>query len=630
VLLGDIDLHLFGEGNHRRLWQLLGAVPLGGEGSASSGSDGVRFAVWAPNARAVHVVGDWNYWDDQRDPLYPQGRSGIWAGVIEWARPGQFYKYVIEGSDGVRRWKADPMALRTEHPPGNSSMVEWVSGYQWGDGEWMAARDRAPASTRSVRIYEVHAGSWRQGLGYRDLAHELADHVEHLGFTHVELLPVAEHPFGGSWGYQVTGYYAPTARYGSPDDFRYFVDHLHSRGIGVIVDWVPAHFPRDEWALARFDGTSLYEHDDPRLGAHPDWGTLVFNYGRNEVRNFLVANALFWLHEYHVDGLRVDAVASMLYLDYSRRPGEWLPNRHGGRENLDAIEFMRQLNAVVFGEFGGVMMIAEESTSWPKVTHPVHHGGLGFSHKWNMGWMNDTLDYFRNDPVHRRWHHRELTFGLLYAFSERFVLPLSHDEVVHMKGSLLDKMPGDEWQRFANLRALFGWMWAYPGVPLLFMGSELAPWTEWNAEASLPWHLLDHAPHRGVLDLVSELNEVEAAWPALWEQDGEPAGFRWLDADDATHSLFAFARWARDGHECVVCVANFTPVPRAGYRVGVPWAGEWKVLLDTDGWYFGGSGSRGSEHDTLQATGDLEWQGQPASLIVDLPPLAVLWLGARR
>jgi len=481
-----------------------------------------------------------------------------------------------------------------------------------------------------LRIYEMHLASWRHGVySYRELAHQVADHVSALGFTHVELLPVAEHPFGGSWGYQVTGYYAPTARFGDPDDFRAFVDELHQRGIGVILDWVPAHFPRDEWSLALFDGTKLYEHSDPRQGEHPDWGTLVFNYGRHEVRNFLIANALYWLHEFHIDGLRVDAVASMLYLDYSRGPGGWIPNKLGGRENLDAIDFLRQLNATIIDDVPTAMMIAEESTAWPKVTHPLDHGGLGFTHKWNLGWMHDTLGYFSTDPVHRRWHHRELSFGLLYAFSERFVLPMSHDEVVHGKGSLLGKMPGDDWQKFANLRAMFAWMWAMPGAPLVFMGAEMAPWTEWNDAGGLPWHLLDHVPHRGVRDLMAELNRVATQWRSLWERDHEPTGFQWLDADDALHSAYAFLRWGHAGAQAVACVANFTPVPRPGHRVGLPWPGEWRVLIDSDSGQFGGSGYRGGEA-TVSSTTQYTWQGQPASAEFDLPPLGVVWLGSVR
>jgi 1,4-alpha-glucan branching enzyme len=442
-------------------------------------------------------------------------------------------------------------------------------------------------------------------------------------------MPVAEHPFGGSWGYQVTGYYAPTSRFGTPDDLRYFVDVLHQAGIGVIIDWVPAHFPADDWALARFDGTALYEHADPRLGAHPDWGTLVFNYGRHEVRNFLVANALYWFHEFHVDGLRVDAVASMLYLDYSRKAGEWIPNRLGGRENLDAISFLQEMNTVVFGEVPDAMTIAEESTSWPKVTLPVDVGGLGFSHKWNMGWMHDTLGYLHEDPVHRRWHHDKLTFGLLYAFSERYVLPLSHDEVVHGKGSLLGKMPGDDWQRFANLRALYGWMWALPGAPLVFQGAEIAPWTEWDDGSSLPWHLLEHVPHRGVRDLIATLNWRTEEWSALYERDHDPGGFQWLEADDREHSIYSFVRWANGGLHAVVCIANFTPAPRDGYRVGLPWAGDWEVVIDTDALTFGGSGYRGALQ-SVGATPEQPWQGLSASAQIDLPPLSVVWLAARR
>jgi 1,4-alpha-glucan branching enzyme len=619
-LLGPVDLHLIGEGRHLRLWDVLGAHV-----HAVDGVDGVAFAVWAPNARAVRVVGDWNRWDGRVDPLQPQGVSGVWAGFVPGVAVGTRYKFEIIGADGSLRLRADPMARRAEVPPSNASIVT-ESTHDWNDGDWLTARSAADPVRRPLRVYEVHLGSWRPGLGYREAAKELADYVEDLGFTHVELLPVAEHPFTGSWGYQVTGYYAPTARYGTPDDFRFFVDHLHQRGIGVIVDWVPAHFPRDDWALARFDGTSLYEHADPRQGEHPDWGTLVFNYGRNEVRNFLIANALYWFEEFHIDGLRVDAVASMLYLDYSREPGEWVPNEFGGRENLDAISFVRELNSVVFAEHPGVMVIAEESTSWPMVSRPVDHGGLGFSHKWNMGWMHDTLGYLQHDPVHRRFHHRELTFGLLYAFTENFVLPLSHDEVVHGKGSLLGKMPGDEWQRFANLRALYGWMWAYPGGQLLFMGGELAQWREWSLEEGVDWRALSGERHRGVQELVRAVNRVSVAWPALWERDHEPAGFQWLEADDATSSTYAFLRWSADGRQVVACLANFTPVPREGYRVGLPWGGEWEVLLDTNATWFGGTGF-GGVRSVWAADGEPQ-HGQPASAFITLPPLGVLWLGA--
>ena len=616
-LLGDIDLHLIGEGRHRRLWDALGAhvQPVGG----------VRFSVWAPNARAVRVVGEWNGWDGRVDPLHPQGTSGVWATHVPAAAPGHRYKFELESADGALMLRADPMARRTEAPPSNASVVEPTSAYAWGDEQWIDRRSADAGRPRPMRIYEVHIGSWRPGLGFRDLAEQLPDYVAEMGFTHVEFLPVAEHPYGPSWGYQVTGYFAPTARFGTPDEFRLLVDALHRRNIGVIVDWVPAHFPRDSWALARFDGTSLYEHADPRQGEHPDWGTLVFNYGRNEVRNFLVSNALYWIEEFHIDGLRVDAVASMLYLDYSREPGEWVPNVHGGRENLEAIAFLRELNVVVHGEHAGILTIAEESTSWPMVTAAVHHGGLGFTHKWNMGWMHDTLGYVAHDPIHRRWHHRDLTFGLLYAFSEHFVLPLSHDEVVHGKGSLIRKMSGDPWQRFANLRALFGWMWAYPGAPLLFMGGELAQWSEWNSSTGLDWATLSDPNHRGVFELVKAINHVAHAYPALWQRSHEPGGFQWLDADDADHSVYAFLRWSGDSRQVVACIANMTPVPREGYVVGLPWPGDWQVLLDTNATYFGGTG----HHGTATAVAErMPYQGQPSSARLDLPPLSVLWLGS--
>jgi 1,4-alpha-glucan branching enzyme len=623
ALLGEIDLHLIGEGRHWRLWEVLGAHL-----RTVQGTPGAVFAVWAPDARSVAVVGDWNHWRIGADLLTGQGRSGVWAGFVAGAGAGARYKFAVEGVDGQVRLKADPMARECETPPATASVVT-VAQHDWGDAAWMERRAAAdPARPRPMRIYEVHIGSWRPGLSYAQLADQLGDYVTDLGFTHVELMPVMEHPFGGSWGYQVTGYFAPSSRYGKPDELRAFVDAMHQRGIGVIADWVPAHFPKDDWALARFDGTALYEHADPRKGEHPDWGTLVFNYGRHEVRNFLIANALYWLDEFHIDGLRVDAVASMLYLDYSRPPGQWVPNRHGGRENLEAIEFIRQLNTTVFGEHPGVAMIAEESTSWPGVTHPVHHNGLGFSHKWNMGWMHDTLGYFSHDPVHRRWHHRDLTFGLLYAHSEHFVLPLSHDEVVHGKGSLLNKMPGDEWRRFANLRALFGWMWAYPGDPLLFMGGEIAQWTEWNETLGVDWAALSGERHSGVQELVRAMNRVAGAWPGLHEQDQVPWGFQWLDADDAAHSVYAFLRWSADGNEVVACAANLTPVPREDYRIGLPCAGEWQVLLDTNATYFGGTGQGGSR--AVWAGDDEPHQGQPASAFLTLPPLAVIWLGARQ
>jgi len=620
--LGEVDLHLIGEGRHERLWAVLGSRPL-----SHQGVDGVAFAVWAPAAKAVRVVGDWNSWDGRLHPMRALGASGVWELFVPEAQVGHRYRYEIVGADGHLRLKSDPLAKETEMPPANASVIT-RSSHAWRDDEWMAARRDSDPIEGRLSIYEVHAGSWRtvpeegdRPLRWDELAEQLADHVLELGFTHVELLPVAEHPYAPSWGYQVSGYFAPTSRFGSPDDFRAFVDHLHQRGIGVIVDWVPAHFPKDEWSLGRFDGTALYEHADPRQGEHPDWGTYVFNFGRNEVRNFLVANALYWLEEFHVDGLRVDAVASMLYLDYSRKDGEWVPNEHGGRENMEAIAFLQETNTIVHGRFPGVRMIAEESTAWGGVSRPVHLGGLGFGHKWNMGWMHDTLEYFKADPVYRSHHHGQLTFGFVYAWSENFVLPLSHDEVVHGKGSLIAKMPGDEWQRFANLRALYGWMWAHPGKQLLFMGGELAQLQEWSESRSLDWHLVEQPLHAGVVQLVAALNRVHAEHPAMWCRDTEPAGFDWLDAADAQQSVLAFQRNGHGDEPPVVCIANFTPVPRHGYRVGLPAPGTWREVLNTDDEKFGGSGV---VNGTLR-TEDIPWQGRPCSAVVTLPPLAVTW-----
>jgi 1,4-alpha-glucan branching enzyme len=625
--IGELDLHLFGEGTHRRLWELLGPQPL--HIDADGLVSGVRFAVWAPNAASVAVVGEWNDWSPQ--PLARVGKdapTGLWSMVAPHARSGHRYKFEITTGDGLVLRKSDPMARTTERPPSDASVVPDAVDHVWGDHSWMADRGKVLAGASPLRIYEVHLGSWRRDVDTWDrLAIELADHVESLGFTHVELMPIAEHPFGGSWGYQVSGYYAPTARFGDPAAVRRFVDALHQRGIGVLVDWVPAHFPRDDWSLGRFDGTALYEHPDPRRGEHPDWGTYVFDYGRNEVRNFLVANALYWLDEFHVDGLRVDAVASMLYLDYSRGDDQWSPNEYGGREHLEALAFVRELTAVVGEEFPDALLIAEESTSWPGVTRPVQHGGLGFSHKWNLGWMHDTLGYLAHDPVHRRHHHDEMTFPMVSAYAERFVLPLSHDEVVHGKGSLLSRMSGDDWQRFASLRALYAWQWALPGAPLVFMGSELAPWEEWSEGADLPWHLLDHPAHRGVRDLVVHLNRVADGWPALWRRDTDPGGFHWLDADDAEHSMYAFLRWDTDGVAAVVCVANFTPVPRSGYRLGLPWGGDWEIVLDTDGAAWWGSAHRGAQ--TVVTASDEPVQGCSSSAVLDIGPMSIVWLAAR-
>jgi 1,4-alpha-glucan branching enzyme len=626
--LGPLDLHLIGEGRHERLWDALGAHV-----RTHEGVEGTSFSVWAPAALGVRVVGDWNDWNGTAHPLRTLGSSGVWELFVPGVGPGQRYKFEVLGADGTTRAKADPMAQAAERPPDNASVV-YASTHRWSaaDAEWRERRARSHPIDERVSVYEVHLGSWRRFgpgrgdyLDYRDLAKQLADHVAALGFTHVELMPPTEHPYAPSWGYQVSSWFAPTARHGDPDGFRAFVDHMHERGIGVIVDYVPAHFPKDDWALARFDGTALYEHADPRQGEHPDWGTLVFNFGRNEVRNFLVAAARYWVDELHVDGLRVDAVASMLYLDYSRKAGEWVPNARGGRENLEAVAFLQEMNTLVHRDHPGVLTIAEESTAWDGVSRPVEAGGLGFSQKWNMGWMHDTLEYFGKRPEHRQWHHHSLTFGLVYAWTENFVLPLSHDEVVHGKGSLLGKMPGDEWQRFANLRALYAWMWAHPGKNLLFMGAELAQRAEWDFDRSLDWHLLDQPANRGVHDLLAELNRAAAEHPALWALDTRPEGFAWVDADDADHSVFAFLRRAGDGSgsgDQVVCVANLTPVPRHGYRVGLPVGGGWHDLVNTDDLRWGGSGML----QPSVVAEDTPWQGQPHSAVLTLPPLAVRWL----
>ena len=621
--LGALDLHLAGEGRHEELYRRLGAHP-----RAVDGVEGTAFAVWAPSARAVSVVGDFNGWDGRLHQMRSLGPSGIWELFVPDISCGEIYKYELRTSDGSLQLRADPFAFRAEEPPRTASIV-FRPKHRWQDGDWARRRSAAVPWTEPMSIYEVHLGSWRRNplegnrsLTYLELADELAAYALDLGFTHVELLPVMHHPFAGSWGYQVTGYFAPAPAFGSPDDLRAFVERLHAAGVGVILDWVPAHFPRDEFALARFDGTALYEHEDPRRGAHPDWGTLVFNYGRNEVRNFLLANALFWLDEYHADGLRVDAVASMLYLDYSRKPDEWLPNRFGGRENLEAVEFLRELNTVTHLHEKGVIMAAEESTAWPGVSEPVDAGGLGFGFKWNMGWMHDTLEYFKLDPVHRRHHHDELTFSLVYAFTENFVLSLSHDEVVHGKGSLLAKMPGDRWQQLANLRALFGYMWAHPGKKLLFMGGELAQEGEWNHDGSLDWHLLERPGHEGVQALVRDLNRAYRAEPALWEVDFSPDGFRWLELNDADANVLVFARFSHNGSNLLVCACNLSPVPRTAYRVGLPGAGAWRELLNTDATRYGGSGI---ENGTIEAE-SLPWHDQQFSAEVTLPPLAVVWL----
>ncbi|GAA2684297.1 MULTISPECIES: 1,4-alpha-glucan branching protein GlgB [Actinosynnema] len=623
--VGELDLHLIAEGRHERLWDVLGAHPRSYD-TPLGVVRGVSFAVWAPTARGVRVCGDFDGWDGRANPLRSLGSTGVWEVFVPNLPVGSRYKFRILGADGVWHEKADPMAFATETPPQTASVVT-ESLHAWNDGEWEARRDATQWVNAPMSVYEVHLGSWKpekdgRRLGYRELAEELADYVTEAGFTHVELLPVAEHPFGGSWGYQVTSYYAPTSRFGSPDDFKHFVDVLHQRGIGVIVDWVPAHFPKDAWALAKFDGTPLYEHADPRRGEQPDWGTLVFDFGRNEVRNFLVANALYWIEEFHVDGLRVDAVASMLYLDYSREDGKWLPNEFGGRENLDAVRFLQELNATVYRRHPGVVMIAEESTAWPGVSRPTHLGGLGFGFKWNMGWMHDTLHYLSREPIHRSFHHNEITFSLVYAWSENFVLPLSHDEVVHGKGSLWQRMPGDDWNKAAGLRTLLAFMWAHPGKQLLFMGGEFGQPAEWSESRSLDWHLLEQPLHAGVRRLVSDVNRVYRASPALYSADSKPEGFSWIDANDSGGNVLSFLRIGEDG-SLLACVANFSGQPHHDYRVGLPVPGRWREVLNTDSAHYGGSGV--GNLGGVEADGR-PWHGRPTSALLQLPPNGVLWL----
>jgi 1,4-alpha-glucan branching enzyme len=620
--LGEMDIYLISEGTHRALWQVLGAHP-----RQLDGVDGVGFAVWAPNAQGVSVVGDFCRWDERRLPMRLLGASGVYELFVPGVWAGALYKFRIVGPHGEIRLKADPFAQAMELPPSTASRVA-ASSYQWGDGEWMVQRATRDLHRSPVAIYEVHLGSWarvleegNRPLTYREIAPKLIDHVRRLGFTHVEFMPLAEHPFTGSWGYQVSAYFAPTARYGTPDDLRYLIDALHAAGIGVIMDWVPAHFPKDDFALRLFDGTALYEHQDPRRGEHPEWGTLIFNYGRREVRNFLIANALYWLREFHVDGLRVDAVASMLYLDYSRPAGQWVPNVYGGREDLDAVEFLRQLNATIAEEQPGCFTVAEESTSWPRVTGPVSEGGLGFSFKWNMGWMHDTLDYFTKDPVYRRYHHERLTFSMMYEYSEHFIMPLSHDEVVHGKGTLLGKMPGDEWQRFANLRTLLAYQYTRPGKPLLFMGSELGSYREWNHDTSLDWHLEARPLNGGLMRFLGDLGMVYRERSELWRRDPDLEGFRWLDADDRDQSVYAYLR--RDGDQVTIVLLNLTPIPRPGYRAGAPLPGRYALVLSSDDQKYGGGGYGVEQELETESAG---WQHQPASLRVSLPPLGAVLL----
>ena len=618
--VGEMDQHLIAEGRHENLWKVMGAHKHIYD-TLHGSVQGVSFAVWAPNAKGVRVVGDFNFWDGTATPMRALGSTGIWEIFVpeigDWSR----YKFDVLGIDGVRRLKADPYANATEPPPATASVV-FTSGYKWNDSEWMAKRAESDPHTGPMSIYEVHLASWKPGLGYLQLADELTSYVAENGFTHVEFMPVMEHPFGGSWGYQVTSYYAPTARLGNPDDLRYLIDRLHQAGIGVLVDWVPAHFPKDEFALARFDGTPLYEHPDPSRGEQPDWGTYVFDFGRREVRNFLVANALYWCEEFHFDGLRVDAVASMLYLDYSREAGQWTPNVFGGRENLEAVAFIQEMNATVYKRVPGVVTVAEESTSWPGVTRPTHLGGLGFGLKWNMGWMNDSLAYLAQAPIYRQYHHHEMTFALVYAWSENFVLPISHDEVVHGKGSLLRKVPGDRWQQLATVRAFLAYMWGHPGKQLLFMGQEFGQDAEWSENRGLDWWLLDHGEHRGVQAMLRDANSVYKATPALWSRDHEAGGFEWIDANDAGNNTFSWLRW--DGHGGVVAViVNFSAIPHFDYRIGLPFSGEWEEILNTDAEAYGGSGV--GNMGMVNAI-DEGWHARPASAAIAVPPLGAVWL----
>jgi 1,4-alpha-glucan branching enzyme len=623
TIINEHDLYLFNEGTHYRLHSVLGSHVI-----EVDGAQGTHFAVWAPNAREVSVFGDFNGWDKTTMPMQPLGQSGIWSTFIPGVEVGAAYKYHIKSAHhGFQVDKADPFALHTETPPKTGSKV-WDLKYEWGDQEWLDRRKEANASNAPVSVYEVHLGSWMRypdgnHMTYRDLAPKLTEYVTELGFTHVEFLPVTEHPFYGSWGYQTTGYFAPTSRYGTPQDFMFLIDTLHQHGVGVILDWVPSHFPTDEHGLAYFDGTHLFEHADPRQGFHPDWQSYIFNYGRNEVRSFLLSSALHWLETYHIDGLRVDAVASMLYLDYSRQGDEWVPNEFGGRENLRAIEFLRKFNEVVYQNFPDVQTVAEESTSWPMVSRPTYVGGLGFGMKWDMGWMNDTLSYISREPVHRRYHHNNLNFRMLYAFSENFMLPISHDEVVHGKGSLINKMPGDDWQRHANLRLLLGYMYTQPGKKLLFMGSEFGQWAEWDHDAALDWSLLDYDSHRGVQRWMADLNRAYRDEPALHELDFDPAGFSWIDANDADNSILSYVRMGKSTADILLVVCNFTPVTREAYRIGAPDGGFWREILNSDAESYWGSGQ--GNYGGVEAEA-VPWHGRHYSVSLQVPPLSIVVL----
>ncbi|QDT72838.1 1,4-alpha-glucan branching protein GlgB [Lacipirellula limnantheis] len=629
-LLSEYDLYLLGEGRHWQSYEKLGAHL-----RTIGGVNGVNFAVWAPNAESVSIIGDFNGWDRRKHAMRKHIPTGVWELFIPDAKPGLLYKYSVKARGGQVLEKCDPYGFAAELPPRTANIVADLNGYKWNDHEWMARRaEGANALDAPMSIYEVHLGSWRknhggetQWLNYRELAHQLVEYCQNMGFTHLELMPVSEHPFTGSWGYQTVGYYAATSRYGTPEDFMYFVDHCHQHNIGVLIDWVPAHFPKDGHGLATFDGTALYEHADPRQGEHPDWGTKVFNYGRNEVRNFLTSNALFWLDKYHIDGLRVDAVASMLYLDYSRNEGEWIPNQYGGRENLEAISFLKEFNEQVHQQHPGALTVAEESTAWGGVSRPTYLGGLGFSLKWNMGWMNDTLRYFRHEPIHRQYHHDELTFSLIYAFTENFTLPFSHDEVVHGKGALLDQMPGDLWQRFANLRLLYAYQWTHPGKKLLFMGCEIGQWNEWNHDAELQWDLLQWDTHQGVQKMVGDLNQLYRREKSFHQVDFESAGFEWIDCHNYANSILAYVRRAKDPNDFTVVACNFTPVPRHNYRLGVPEGGWYGEVFNSDSAYYGGSNV--GNYPGVMAE-ESESHGRPFSISLTLPPLSVVVLKPTR
>jgi 1,4-alpha-glucan branching enzyme len=623
-LLTDHDLYLFNEGSHLKLYDRLGAHP-----RVVDGVEGTNFAVWAPDAQKVYVMGSFNGWNNRSQELYPRGQSGIWEAFVPQVRYSDAYKYhVVSRYHGYEVDKADPFAFHSETAPHTASIV-WNLDYEWHDRPWMSSRAERSSLNAPISIYEVHLGSWRRipednnrSLSYREIAPKLAEYVQRMGFTHVEFLPLTEHPFYGSWGYQTTGYFAATSRYGTPQDLMYLIDYLHQHGISVILDWVPSHFPTDDWALGYFDGTHLYEHSDPRKGIHKDWDSYIFNYGRHEVRSFLLSSAMFWLDRYHIDGLRVDAVASMLYLDYSRKEGEWIPNPYGGRENLDAIDFLRRFNTEVYSHYQGVQTFAEESTAWPMVSRPTYVGGLGFGLKWDMGWMHDTLSYMSHDPIYRKFHHNELTFRMLYAFHENFVLPLSHDEVVHGKGSLLGKMPGDLWQKFGNMRLLFSYMYAQPAKKLLFMGGEFGQWAEWSHDTSLEWHLLQYDSHKGLQKLVADLNATYKAQKALHELDCDPAGFEWIDGSDSQQSMLSFMRKSKTGEEIVIAVFNFTPVPRHNYRVGVPYPGHWREIFNSDSQEYGGAdfGNLGGAEAQ-----DVSWHGKEYSLNLIVPPLGAVF-----